>query len=652
MTSEMDRKAHTEEEHHGGTGLVDVLKILTKVPYERKLSLNFTLGVSLAEEMVRAISLISLGKRSEALEKLQALGDNLIANYLAEKVRMCGVKLENLSTVSFQESNVDTLVDLARMFKVLAEERLCDQTLRDLAYQTALAACKNKNCVKERSKVEYLYMELSDEAKKVCGPQIEYTVKGTSPKDFSGLCSNQPLVEGRTILGFLDQTGSGQSLPSSLREDSTIYSYPSHLEISVSETIGLKPSNLPLQPPSPMSLEPVPSQNQGVLKYFSRVMSRDKSPTQNEPQPVKVEMDSEKSFAPSCENESVSEDMRVVSLSPGSSTPAHIKIGNPMSLNGHDKVCPTKNLVPPSNTSRPASHPTTLENSSTLGVPLTEQVSASAALIPPLLEEEEEDFFSFVVLHAQEDVAMAEMLTEKLEATGVGKGATFQEFAIPGKNLLMCVEDAINNSAFTILLLTSNFNSRLLEVEASSALMNAIQNRHKYNTVIPFLPRENCMPNEKMPSVLRIYIPLREDKTFEKKAKRAMTPAKIAMQRQLWLTEQAVRAEVKRRERLQMEEKRRGDLIRERQQVEMMRKHLSQQQVNELITPAGGHFAAQGLENQQFNLTNMRLQKNGWSHPQGNIRIENARYIMIGDNSAMTVGIGRDSSEEEDDDRC
>lgn len=148
---EMDREAHAEDEPRRGTGLVDAFKILSKVPYERQLSLTFKLGDSLAEELVHAMSLICLGKRSEALNKLQALGDNnIIAKHLAEKMRMCGVKLEAL-TVSigpFQECTLGTLADLARIFKVLAEERLCDSSLRDLAYQTALATYKQKTVVK------------------------------------------------------------------------------------------------------------------------------------------------------------------------------------------------------------------------------------------------------------------------------------------------------------------------------------------------------------------------------------------------------------------------------------------------------------------------------------------------------------------------
>ncbi|XP_020347942.1 TIR domain-containing adapter molecule 1 [Oncorhynchus kisutch] len=662
---EMDRVAHAEDEPRGGTGLVDAFKILSKVPYERQLSLTFKLGDSLAEELVHAMSLIRLGKRSEALNKLQALGDNnIIANHLAEKVRMCGVKMEDLtvSIVPFQECTVGTLADLARIFKVLAEERLCDSSLRDLAYQTALATFKNKNSGEESSESEYIQMQLREEANRVCGPQIEDTVGGMCfPKDSSsGLCSILTLDQGSTALqkpGFPNQTGSGHSPPSSLRDDTSICSYPSHLEISVSETVGFKTSNTlassneePSQPP-PMNLEPVQSPvthygtntgDEGAFKYFSRVTSQDIPPTQDVPKLVKGEMDRVTSVAVSCEHRTGSE-VRVSPLSPGNFTPVQTKFDNPESPNAHSKPCPKNNLVPPSNNNRPTSHPTT-----------TEPVSASVPLKTPNQEEDEEEvFFSFVILHAAEDVDMAEKFKEELESIVGGEGATFsQDFAIPGRNTLMCVEDAINNSAFTILMLTRNFNTRLLEVETSSVLMNAIENLHKYNTVIPFLPQENRMPRENMPKVLRIFIPLEEGNAFERKAKRAMAPARIAKQRRLWLSEQAVRAQVRRQERLRLEERLQMDLIRG-QETERMQRYLLQQQLsNQPSTPAMPHLTTDPfLGSTPRNVSNMSVTppQHGWSHPPGNIHIQNARYIMFGNDSKMTVGQGGDSSGDEED---
>lgn len=215
----------------------------------------------------------------------------------------------------------------------------------------------------------------------------------------------------------------------------------------------------------------------------------------------------------------------------------------------------------------------------------------------------------------------------------------------------MCVEDAINNSAFTILMLTRNFNTRLLEVETSSVLMNAIENLHKYNTVIPFLPQENRMPRENMPKVLRIFIPLEEGNAFEKKAKRAMAPANIAKQRRLWLSEQAVRAQVRRQERLRQEERFQMDLIRGQETERMQRYLLQQQRSNQPSTPAMPHFTAPFLGSTPINVSNMSVTppQHEWSHPAGNIHIQNARYVMFGNDSKMTVGQGGDSSGDEED---
>eukprot|EP00063_Salmo_salar_P005066 XP_013979901.1 PREDICTED: TIR domain-containing adapter molecule 1-like [Salmo salar] len=130
---------------------------------DRQLSQTFKLVGSLAEELVHTISLISLRKSSEALNKLHALRDNnIIANHLSEKVRMCGVKLEDItvSIVPFQES---TLVDLARIFKVLAEERLCDSSLRDLAYQTALATYKQKTVISASKTIGFETSDISSQ---------------------------------------------------------------------------------------------------------------------------------------------------------------------------------------------------------------------------------------------------------------------------------------------------------------------------------------------------------------------------------------------------------------------------------------------------------------------------------------------------------
>ncbi|KAK7945704.1 hypothetical protein WMY93_001432 [Mugilogobius chulae] len=114
------------------------------------------------------------------------------------------------------------------------------------------------------------------------------------------------------------------------------------------------------------------------------------------------------------------------------------------------------------------------------------------------------------------------------------------DFEVPGKATLRCVEDAINNSAFTLLLLTNNFN-RFLEMKTNSALVNSIQNQPKYNTVIPLLPQSNAMPKEEFPMVLKTLVPLVENRNFERKIQQAITPTKLKRQKEEWIKEKKVK---------------------------------------------------------------------------------------------------------------
>ncbi|KAM9845493.1 TIR domain-containing adapter molecule 1 [Aulostomus maculatus] len=226
-------------------------------------------------------------------------------------------------------------------------------------------------------------------------------------------------------------------------------------------------------------------------------------------------------------------------------------------------------------------------------------------------EEDEATFYSFVILHAPEDAEVAESIKERVEAVIDSEGATYAEdFAIPGRSTLRCVEDAINNSAYTLLLLTQNFNSRLLEMKTDSALINSINHHHKYNTVIPLLPKENRMPE--LPLVLRAIIPLDENKNFERKTKKALSPAKIKQIRKIWTEEQR---------------KLKWFHLKQKRQM-----HNKTAQLRETLLFPG---------TMDFNSVQAVWQ------PQPNIHIENAKYIMIGNDSQMTVDYGGGTEEDD-----
>lgn len=247
-------------------------------------------------------------------------------------------------------------------------------------------------------------------------------------------------------------------------------------------------------------------------------------------------------------------------------------------------------------------------------------------------EEEEDKFYSFVILHALQDAEVAEEMKETLEDIIKSEGATFSgNFEVAGKKTLMCVEDAINNSAFTLLLLTTSFNS-FMEMKANSALINSIENRPSHNTVIPLLPKRNAMPRDDLPMVLKTLVPLRETenkKNFEKKAKQALNPTKIKHQREEWMNKQRMKRLKEKQERLTNSNHQR------QKEYEVQREVLTLEQQNERYNIVQGQWI--GPDGRLY------LQQ---QHP--NINITNAKYIIIGDNSQMAVDLSREAGHNED----
>uniref|UniRef100_A0A4W3K648 TIR domain-containing protein n=1 Tax=Callorhinchus milii TaxID=7868 RepID=A0A4W3K648_CALMI len=155
-------------------------------------------------------------------------------------------------------------------------------------------------------------------------------------------------------------------------------------------------------------------------------------------------------------------------------------------------------------------------------------------------ENVENKFYPFVILHADEDQEIAEKVRKSLEELGVMEGATFcEDFSLPGKCPISCIQDAVDNSAFTILLLTNNFNTHWTELKTNIVLMNSIQNKHKYNTVIPMLTKENRLPKRKIPFALQAINQLDEtSKHFERHVAKTFEPAKLRTYKDKWLVEQ------------------------------------------------------------------------------------------------------------------
>ncbi|XP_061879522.1 TIR domain-containing adapter molecule 1 [Entelurus aequoreus] len=324
---------------------------------------------------------------------------------------------------------------------------------------------------------DLLHDQLREEAKDVCGPELAVW-----------LCSSRDLGSGsyHDAPNSLDEevTNQAQDFASSVQTSCSELSFPTHLEISLPRTVPYEEAKMtPGNPEQSLTTPTVSNNNSTEQSHLSSVWSQ---PRSSEPP---VHEDSKMDVASERE---------------------------------HRKDEDFNKKEPPNQRTTPTT-------------------SATSNIQPKSAQEEDEEaiFYSFVILHAPEDAEVAELLKLNLETMIGQKGATFSEdFAIPGKSTLKCVEDAINNSAFTLLLLTQNFNTRMLEVKTHTALTHSINNVHKYNTVIPLIPKENQMPRHRWSAVLQNLVPLEESKCSEKKMKKIFSSAKINKQKIIWSGEQ------------------------------------------------------------------------------------------------------------------
>lgn len=580
--------SHSGQENRG-TGPRDVFDILVKTPHDRLISLTFQLSESPEENVIHALCLIILQREAQALNKLQTLGDHYLAKHLAEKWQMSEGKLEDFAVHcgNFQEFTHESLVLLAHIFKVLSEQRLCDTLLRNLAYKRALSRDdqKTSNCE------DLVYDQLKEEAKVVCGPQFaEWMCSSTDLKSGSYRDRHGSLDKGSTTLKVTLSQGQSErarSLPSSLQASSSMPSYPTHLEMSMSPTALFQDDKITTLDTSKPST-PAP-----LVSDFEANNAPGQSQTSEEPQ-----LKSSEPPVFTAKEYSRMDDQLAA---------ASIKLDNLTAPTQTTK----QNFVLPAATN----------------IVLPKMLVANETHESNGAEEEEEaTFYAFVILHAPEDADMAESMRVKLQKVIGSEGATFSDdFATPGKSTLRCVEDAINNTAFTLLLLTRNFNSRMLDLETNSALINSVSKKHKYNTVIPLLPRENCMPRQSIPLVLQTIVPLEENERFERKILKSLSPARIKKQEKMWTEEQKVRIQIERQERLKQLKQHQKQLIKDFETAKLLEK-----------------------ENFRLSMTHKPLlgaEQDGedgraWWQQQPNIHIENAKYIMIGNDSQMTVDLG------------
>ncbi|XP_069784911.1 splicing factor YJU2 isoform X1 [Narcine bancroftii] len=518
--------------------LDDVFDILSRVPEERLLSLWYKFNpdssqASKAHCLLYSIISFLLKKKKEAERAVKSV---LIKNSACRSAVHIYNRIQGVAVAGDGEKkppgNSDEdlpvedrkfLADLASMFAVLVEENLCGPSMRNRACQAVVKAVKSnkQDCnVELQELVEYYrlnfgFLDLGEE----------------EISKISALKSiGDPNLSKVTTMAFKTNPVINPSESTTNSLSASEITLPSHFEISASPTVSfttdLSLGNL--NSSNPARFTTVGANNTNVSTSVNdlgrgKVISSMEDRRREVDDPEGSSGDKVNNVGPiKCSRKSGS-DQIVTSKSkmlPCWSTGN----GDCTSSISRDPSCEATN----SRVNDPSNF---FDNSSRKSSPSEESLTT--------MEESFEDtFYPFVVLHVPEDVEIAEDIRDKLESMGV-KGTTIDDFSVPGQSPIKCIEDAINNSAFTILLLTNNFNTRWADYEANVTLMHSINNEHKYNTVVPMLPKKNSLQRDKIPFALRAIVSLNENsRHFEKHVKNTFKKTVLEDHKRGWLQHQ------------------------------------------------------------------------------------------------------------------
>nr|AYN78122.1 TIR domain-containing adapter molecule 1 [Pimephales promelas] len=554
----------------GFANLAKAFEVLSQAGQERWVSLTFKMGRERPEnghkqpeELVYAICLFFLKRYTDAHAKLTANADSSIGNYLAEMLKMHGQRLNGGHVAGFKATDAKTLLDIARIFAILVQERLCDESLRDQAYRAALVSSRTAGLSS---------LDIEEEVKQVCGPDA--IDKSDTELTTSQLTSTE--VSNRNGSHLLTQQLSSGC--------SSSYS----LEISSPTASESNMSNKPSSLRTPTNSESTTNQDQ--LRQPTTNIH-----TNNQLQTAEA---NHATNSTQCVNQTGSSQL-VTSQNPN--------IGFSSGLNA--------------------------ANANDCKAP----IQANSFCSPEASQSDtEETFYAFVILHEAEDADEAQRLRDRLELITSASGATFSDdFAQPGRSRLGCLEDAIENSAFTLLLLTQNFKSNFSATTADSAIMNSLLKHHKLNSVIPLLPRKNRLSRERIPLVLKTKFSLDEsNKMFERQASRAITPDNVEKQRKVWLIDQHKKKLQEEQKRLIEENVRNAEL--QQAKLALLKLESEMRQNSTFYAPS----APTPLNGAMFQ------QHASWQPQSSCIHIENAQNVMIGNNSNMNIDHVKNSADE------
>ncbi|NXD45442.1 TCAM1 protein, partial [Copsychus sechellarum] len=559
----------------------DVFNILGQAPPEKLLSLKHKLHSKPGpcSKVLQAMVLLALGQETNARICLDALRDNQAAQYIQQiKLGAAGVREEG-EAVQPPQLDAAARALLAQVYTALAQEKLCSAEARDRACQAATKASKD---TQQGTLNNVPAEEQHRQGSAASGDSGDGFRTLRSHEDTGFPCTASPhdvLRSSPVQIGGNSDLSGPRTLCS---EESS--SLPSCLEISASPTVafhtqppvpecvpwfssaghpdgdtqshGLQESSWASTPSPPPGQDTAVSQPEEVLQASpchptplpvpetplpsEPAQSSDMSSTVTEPHTPRDKQDEK-------QDEKLKDER--MKFSPGvpdpraavDTVPAHRSIEDSyipgIPCNSAPASISTCSLPPPTYSFSSTLPPLQESHSSLLHPPPLRSAPSpgSPALQDPAVDPSEPEFFTFVVLHASEDELVAHRVKNLLESMGVSNGATLSEFLIPGRSLMTCFQEAVENSAFKILLLTKNFPCTLCLFQTDTALMQSILDPSKQDSVIPFLPRTNALERSQIPSILSVLVSLSESSPlFSRNVQRTFSPERIREKRALW----------------------------------------------------------------------------------------------------------------------
>ncbi|NWI37208.1 TCAM1 protein, partial [Picathartes gymnocephalus] len=563
----------------------DVFNILSQAPREKLLSLKLKLKHLIpgpCSKLLQAMVLLTLGQETDARICLDALRDNQAAQYVHQiKLGAAGVQ-EDREDLKPPQLDAGAMALLAQVYTVLAQEKLYSPGARDKACQAATNACLASKDTQQGTLTNIPAQEQDKQgsAATVGSGDRFWTLRSHEDAGFPHTASSNYVVRSSPVQ---IRGNSDLSRPRTLCSVGSS-SLSSCLEISASPTVAFHTQlSVPEHVPQPSCAGHPDGDTQSHGPQESSWASTPSSPpgqgtAAQGPQPEKVlqvspchptvpvpEMplppepaQSTDVFStvtePHTPREKQDEKQDEKQLSTGipdpraavDTAPAHVSIEDSYTPAGipcnsaHASISTCS--LPPPTYSFSSTLPPLQESHSNLLYPPPLCSSPSPAWPPPALpamdpsEPDGAKFFTFVVLHASEDEIVAHQVKNLLESMGVSNGATLSEdFFIAGRSHMLCFQEAMENSAFMILLLTKNFPCNLCLFQTDTALMQSILDPSKQHSVIPFLPKVNALECSQIPRMLSGLVTLNESSpVFSRNVHKTFNPKKISEKKALW----------------------------------------------------------------------------------------------------------------------